>query len=53
MIISMMLLLSLSHLILTDQILRKNVGENVTLSCLFEDESQFDQVSFFLIEKKR
>ncbi|CAF1582463.1 unnamed protein product [Rotaria magnacalcarata] len=42
----MILFLSLSRLLSSDQVLRKNIGQDVAFSCFFENESQFDQVSF-------
>ncbi|CAF1189393.1 unnamed protein product [Rotaria sordida] len=46
MIIILILFLSLCHLLSSDQILRKNIGQDVTFSCFFENESQLEQVSF-------
>ncbi|CAF1228730.1 unnamed protein product [Rotaria sp. Silwood1] len=46
MMIIVIFILSLSHLLSSDQILRKNIGQDVIFSCFFENESQFDQVSF-------
>jgi len=40
------LLLSFIPLSSSDQILRTNIGQDVTFSCIFENEFEFNQVSF-------
>ncbi|CAF1268510.1 unnamed protein product [Adineta steineri] len=46
MIIILIIFLSLIQFSSTDQILRANIGQDVTFSCFFENESQIDQLSF-------
>jgi hypothetical protein len=46
MIIRIIFFLSFIYFSSSDQILRTNIGEDVTFSCFFENEFEFDQVSF-------
>jgi hypothetical protein len=44
MIITVIVILFLIDLSLSDQIITANLGQDVTFSCLFENEFQFNQV---------
>ncbi len=46
MIITVIFSLLLIDYSLSDQILTANLGQDVTFSCIFENELQFNQVSF-------
>jgi hypothetical protein len=47
MIITVIVILFLIDLSLSDQIITANLGQDVTFSCIFENEFQFNQVSFY------
>jgi hypothetical protein len=46
MIIIIIYLLSFIDILSSNQILTKNIGQDVTFSCIFPNQSQFEQVSF-------
>jgi len=46
MIIDVILFLSFIHISSSDQILTANIGQDVTFSCILENEFQYNQVSF-------